>query len=113
MVPTFTCGFLRSNVPLAMRGLGLGYVWIGKLTSGISVGEAVRRSKVTWSPEPDLNRRPRPYQGRALPTELSGQTKADENWFKQRKRAGKVRFVNRCVNSKFALFRKNLGAHLD
>src|SRR3954466_4838931 len=28
-----------------------------------------------WSPEPDLNRRPRPYQGRALPTELSGQTK--------------------------------------
>jgi hypothetical protein len=25
-----------------------------------------------WSPEADLNRRPRPYQGRALPTELSG-----------------------------------------
>jgi hypothetical protein len=30
---------------------------------------------LAWSPEPDLNRRPRPYQGRALPTELSGQTK--------------------------------------
>ena len=28
-----------------------------------------------WSPESDLNRRPRPYQGRALPTELSGRTK--------------------------------------
>ncbi len=28
-----------------------------------------------WSPEPDSNRRPRPYQERALPTELSGQTK--------------------------------------
>ena len=32
-------------------------------------------SSLAWSPEPDLNRRPRPYQGRALPTELSGQTK--------------------------------------
>src|SRR5690606_12138152 len=25
-----------------------------------------------WSPRPDSNRRPRPYQGRALPTELRG-----------------------------------------
>src|SRR4051794_921186 len=25
-----------------------------------------------WSPRPGLNRRPRPYQGRALPTELLG-----------------------------------------
>ena len=25
-----------------------------------------------WSPRADLNRRPRPYQGRALPTELHG-----------------------------------------
>lgn len=25
-----------------------------------------------WSPRADLNRRPRPYQGRALPTELQG-----------------------------------------
>ena len=30
---------------------------------------------MTWSPEPESNRRPRPYQERALPTELSGQTK--------------------------------------
>jgi hypothetical protein len=30
---------------------------------------------LAWSPEPDLNRRPHPYQGCALPTELSGQTK--------------------------------------
>lgn len=35
----------------------------------------VEAPTLTWSPEPDLNRRPRPYQGRALPTELSGQTK--------------------------------------
>lgn len=26
-----------------------------------------------WSPQAGLNRRPRPYQGRALPTELHGQ----------------------------------------
>ena len=26
-----------------------------------------------WSPQTDLNRRPRPYQGRALPSELCGQ----------------------------------------
>src|SRR5476649_1814362 len=89
MVPTFTCGFLRSNVPLAMRGLGLGYVWIGNFDLWISVGEAARRSKLTWSPEPDLNRRPRPYQGRALPTELSGQTKADEELVQTTKKSGK------------------------
>ena len=27
-----------------------------------------------WSPRPDLNRRPLPYQGSALPTELRGLT---------------------------------------
>ena len=30
------------------------------------------RSLKKWSPDPGLNWRPRPYQGRALPTELSG-----------------------------------------
>ena len=29
-----------------------------------------------WSPRADLNRRPRPYQGRALPTELQGRSDA-------------------------------------
>ena len=32
-------------------------------------------SKTFWSPRPGLNRRPRPYQGRALPTELHGQNR--------------------------------------
>src|SRR5256885_10132394 len=41
----------------------------------------LRQSK--WSPCPGLNRRPRPYQGRALPTELHGRTKnsrAQNSW---------------------------------
>src|SRR4029077_16029373 len=39
----------------------------------VNVGD---HRRLPWSPEPDSNRRPRPYQERALPTELSGQTKA-------------------------------------
>src|SRR5205085_12083071 len=39
-----------------------------------------RRSLLTesefWSPCPGLNRRPRPYQGRALPTELHGHARS-------------------------------------
>src|SRR6266550_3514553 len=49
MVPTLTCGLLRSNFSLAM-----------------SVILALR----VWSRCPGSNWRPRPYQGRALPTEL-------------------------------------------
>src|SRR3954449_3580432 len=45
------------------------------MTSGFTSAKPDRRCFLTWSPESDLNRRPRPYQGRALPTELSGQTK--------------------------------------
>lgn len=44
-----------------------------KLLILFNVGDHRRRP---WSPEPDSNRRPRPYQERALPTELSGQTKS-------------------------------------
>jgi hypothetical protein len=44
-----------------------------KLLIFINVGD---QPTLAWSPEPDSNRRPRPYQERALPTELSGQTKA-------------------------------------
>jgi hypothetical protein len=63
-----------------------------------SVAEAVDVF-LTWSPEPDSNRRPRPYQGRALPTELSGQTKTlAKKW----KRVKKVATAVWSVNSKFA-----------
>ena len=44
-----------------------------KLLILINVGD---HRRLPWSPEPDSNRRPRPYQERALPTELSGQTKS-------------------------------------
>src|SRR5919198_3726843 len=55
IVPTFTCGLLRSNFSLAMCAPG-----VCRVTRG------------NWSPLPGLNWRPRPYQGRALPTELRG-----------------------------------------
>src|SRR5262245_44174783 len=48
VVPTLTWGFVRSNFSLLMR------------------------SPRKWSRLPGLNWRPRPYQGRALPTELRG-----------------------------------------
>src|SRR5436309_13769937 len=53
IVPMFTCGFVRSYFALPIRPTS---------ASG-------------WSPCPGLNRRPRPYQGRALPTELHGHTR--------------------------------------
>jgi hypothetical protein len=50
---------------------------------------------LTWSPEPDSNRRPRPYQGRALPTELSGQTKTlAKKWKRVKKVAIAIWLVN-------------------
>ena len=57
MVPTFTCGFVRWNCSLAIDLTCL---------------------CCRWSPRADLNRRPRPYQGRALPTELHGRWAWDE-----------------------------------
>src|SRR5262245_457086 len=60
IVPMFTCGFVRSYFAFAMARTSRTY--------------SRRRSSVqNWSPCPGLNRRPRPYQGRALPTELHGQ----------------------------------------
>src|SRR5438034_7900256 len=53
MVPTFTCGLLRSNFSLAMSTI-----------------PRVCRVGAIWSRCPGSNWRPRPYQGRALPTEL-------------------------------------------
>ncbi len=35
----------------------------------------------SWSPRPDLNRRPRPYQGRALPLSYPGQPTRKETLF--------------------------------
>src|SRR5256712_8308052 len=49
MVPTFTCGLVRSNFFLA-----------------------IALSFSSLSPPRGSNPRPRPYQGRALPTELGG-----------------------------------------
>src|SRR5439155_18030823 len=51
MVPTFTCGFVRSNFFFAIAPLS-----------------------PSVSPPRGSNPRPRPYQGRALPTELGGQS---------------------------------------
>src|SRR5438552_12590104 len=50
IVPTLACGFVRSNFCLAI----------------------VVSSQWKTSPPRDSNPRPRPYQGRALPTELGG-----------------------------------------
>src|SRR6185436_14501691 len=52
MVPMLTWGLLRSNFSLLMISL---------CVSGLQL-----------SPDPGLNRRPHPYQGCALPSELSG-----------------------------------------
>src|ERR1044071_5677253 len=48
IVPMFTCGLLRSNFSLLIF------------------------APSKWSPDPGLNWRPHPYQGCALPSELSG-----------------------------------------
>src|SRR5438034_633228 len=60
MVPTFTCGLVRLNFSLAIELSPDGFE--------LRVG----RCCVRWSPPSGSNRRPRPYQGRALPTELGG-----------------------------------------
>src|SRR5262245_61103499 len=57
IVPTFTCGLLRSNFSLAMF-----YASFVVLQPWFLLE--------FWSRCPESNWRPRPYQGRALPTEL-------------------------------------------
>src|SRR5262249_2575553 len=91
IVPTFTCGFDRSNFCLAIRRASSVLLPTG-LREGVShprfraspqepvtgcagdrtTSTSRRRLNENWSPCPGLNRRPRPYQGRALPTELHG-----------------------------------------
>src|SRR6478609_7397592 len=61
IVPTFTCGLLRSNFSLAMSA--------PRSSSVLCEAVAFPLSRV-WSRCPESNWRPRPYQGRALPTEL-------------------------------------------
>src|SRR6185436_15336893 len=65
IVPTFTCGLLRSNFSLAMS--------LDPRSSCVVVRELQPRGALPshlWSRCPESNWRPRPYQGRALPTEL-------------------------------------------
>src|SRR3990172_6168578 len=62
MVPTFTCGLLRSNFSLAMSTI------LALCCPGGNA--AVIDQENLWSRCPESNWRPRPYQGRALPTEL-------------------------------------------
>src|SRR5687767_15343045 len=59
MVPTFTCGLLRSNFFFATSSL------LPRCRSPSPPRQPV-------SPPRGSNPRPRPYQGRALPTELGG-----------------------------------------
>src|SRR5436189_5373719 len=67
IVPMFTCGFVRSYFAFAIPHF---------LPLAVTIAS-------TWRPCPGLNRRPRPYQGRALPTELHGRRKkarAQNSW---------------------------------
>src|SRR5436305_301860 len=84
MVPTFTCGFVRSNEALAMGDGCLDVVKNDLLV--LRRRSLTRRVFQPWSPETDLNRRPPPYQGGALPTELSGQTKGVPKNEKERRK---------------------------
>src|SRR3990172_2546605 len=63
MVPMLTCGLVRSNFFLAMVSLVPIPLVGGSATLGGAGG---------WSPHWDLNPRPLPYQGSALPAELCG-----------------------------------------
>src|SRR3954470_95328 len=58
IVPMLTCGLVRSNFFLAMLLL---------VPIPLAMGRRQR-----WSPHWDLNPRPLPYQGSALPAELCG-----------------------------------------
>src|SRR4051812_30009997 len=58
IVPILTCGLVRSNFFLAMLLL---------VPIPLEVG-----ARQGWSPHWDLNPRPLPYQGSALPAELCG-----------------------------------------
>src|SRR6185295_139012 len=78
MVPTLTCGLLRSNFSLAMSSTPLRFyvhlrAWRfgGQPSAGLpTVAPCSLVASEGWSRCPESNWRPRPYQGRALPTEL-------------------------------------------
>src|SRR5437588_2361739 len=75
IVPMLTCGLVRSNFFLAMMLLLFLF-----LCGGWSSLHAARAGRISffgechwsWSPHWDLNPRPLPYQGSALPAELCG-----------------------------------------
>src|SRR5438094_5745070 len=103
IVPTFTCGFARSNFsfaifqvlriksgrrdsnprPTAWKAVTLATELLppacrrcqspSVVAFTPSMGTHKRPDVEHWSPRPGLNWLPRPYQGRALPTELRGQ----------------------------------------
>src|SRR5262245_59614149 len=90
IVPTFTCGFVRSYFALAMlRTSSLGGP-VPLHTSRSRGGRLSCRSPLIWSPCPGLNRRPRPYQGRALPTELHGRNLCHRDQHPARKTARRL-----------------------
>src|SRR4249919_2669920 len=61
IVPTFTWGLVRSNLPFAMALLdGLQWLAVRVTCSGVAM----------WCSRKESNLRPPPYQGGALPTEL-------------------------------------------
>src|SRR5215210_6143559 len=68
IVPTLTCGFVRSNFFLATGPFSLRC--FGRPTSPGSVSTGDHQ----WSPHWDSNPRPLPYQGSALPAELCGRS---------------------------------------
>src|SRR5437773_5587421 len=110
MVPTFTCGLLRSNFSLAMvvyvplkstsfssafrlsafafrfGGHGACGVYTArsrlKRHGAVSAGlpAEARVASEGWSRCPESNWRPRPYQGRALPTELHRRSPVVRHW---------------------------------
>src|SRR6188508_688029 len=71
IVPTFTWGFVRLNFSLAIA-IGLLTLFAEAAIADFA-GNRCCAAGGPWSPPSGLNRRPRPYQGRALPTELGGQ----------------------------------------
>src|SRR5690606_12051547 len=72
MVPTFTCGLVRSNLPLDMAAyLADVLCWV---TAWLAIRrlppDPVREPREWWCSRMESNHRPPPYQGGALPTEL-------------------------------------------
>src|ERR1700739_124811 len=75
IVPMFTCGFVRSYFAFAIATSRVdlhGDPDVAPTPPTLAPGPAKPCRGSTWSPCPGLNRRPRPYQGRALPSELHG-----------------------------------------